>query len=357
MLVAVAQLLGGLLILTIGAELLVRSASGLAARLGVSPLVIGLTIVAFGTSSPELAVSVRAALAGTADIALGNVVGSNIFNVLAILGLAALVAPLIVQQKLVQVDVPIMIGAGLALWLIALDGAIGPLEGAALLAALTLYCAGAVRSARREPAEIRAEYARRYGEARPRPVALLLLVLVAGLAGCVLGAGLLVDGAVQIARAAGVSELVVGLTIVAAGTSLPELATSVVAAIRGERDIAVGNVVGSNIFNVLGIAGVMAVASGGVPVGADVLWLHLPVMLSASIACLPIFVTGHRIGRLEGAALLVGFAGYIGMLWLASAGVVGDALVPIVLAIAGAISVLGLGIAGASMWRQRGRDR
>ena len=356
MLVAITQLLAGLLILTVGAELLVRGASGLAARLGVSPLVIGLTIVAFGTSSPELAVSVRASLAGTADIALGNVIGSNIFNVLVILGFAAVVAPLIVQQKLVQVDVPIMIGAGLALWLLGLDGRIGRLEGAALGLGLVLYGAGAVRSARREPPEVRAEYTRRYG-ARPKSLAWLLGLLVIGLAGCVLGARLLVDGAVTMALAMGVSELVIGLTIVAAGTSLPELATSIMAAVRGERDIAVGNVVGSNIFNTLGIAGVMGMLGPEVPVSGAVLWLHMPIMLSASIACLPIFVTGHRIGRLEGAALLIGFASYIGVLWLASAGVGQQLLAPVVVSIAVAISVIGIGIAAAHLRNPRRRSR
>lgn len=226
----------GLGLLIVGAELLVRGASGLATRAGISPLVIGLTVVAFGTSSPELAVSIGAAWSGDANIALGNVVGSNIFNVLFILGLAALIAPLIVAQQLVRLDVPIMIGATVLLLILALDGAISRLDGALFAAGIVAYTAFLIRQSRRESSqEVQAEYDEAFGGesglAGTWPVQ--VGSLVAGLGLLVLGSRWLVAGAVELAGTLGVSELIVGLTIVAAGTSLPEVATSVVASLRG----------------------------------------------------------------------------------------------------------------------------
>lgn len=301
----------GLLLLVGGAEFLVRGASQLAAAAGVSPLIIGLTVVAFGTSAPELAVSVRAAMSGQAgaDIAVGNVVGSNIFNVLLILGLSAAVAPLVVSQRLVRVDVPLMIGASVLLLLLALDGKIGRLDGALLFAGIVVYTLFAILQGRRESQAVAAEYAGEFS-ARPRTPAGYLINLgyiVGGLALLVLGAHWLVDGAVGIARAFGVSELVIGLTIVAAGTSLPELATSVMASIKGERDIAVGNIVGSNLFNILSVLGLAAlVAPDGVNVAPSVLRFDLPIMIAVAFACLPIFFTGYTIARWEG-LLFVGY--------------------------------------------------
>jgi len=247
-----------------GAELLVRGASRLAAAAGISPLVIGLTVVAYGTSAPEMAVSVQSALAAQADIALGNVVGSNIFNVLFILGVSALIIPLTVAQQFVRKEVPIMIGASLLLWLAAADGVIARWESALLFAGIVAYTVYLVRESRRERREIQEEYAAEFGAApaaKGGGVAVNIGLVLAGLALLVLGSRWLVDGAVAIARAAGLSELVIGLTIVAAGTSLPEVATSILAAVRGERDIAVGNVVGSNIFNILAVLGIAAPCS------------------------------------------------------------------------------------------------
>lgn len=317
-------MIGGLITLVAGAELLVRGASRLAAALGVSPLIIGLTIVAFGTSSPELAVSVQSALSGQADVAVGNVVGSNIFNVLFILGLSALITPLVVAQQLVRIDVPLMIVVSLAVWLFALNGYVERWEGALLFAGIVAYTAFlGVQSQRERNAAVLAEYEAEYQP--KRPASWLQRLLDAGMAGVglallVLGARWFVDGAVGAAEAMGVSELVIGLTIVAAGTSLPEVATSIVAALRGERDIAVGNVVGSNIFNILAVLGLTAlVAPGsGVPVSTNALWLDMPFMIVVAVACLPIFFTGYLIARWEGLLFLGYYIVYTAFLILGS---------------------------------------
>jgi cation:H+ antiporter len=299
-----------------GAELLVRGASRLASAVGISPLVIGLTVVAFGTSSPELAVSVLSASSGQADIAVGNVVGSNIFNVLFILGLSALITPLVVSQQLVRLEVPLMVGTAALLPALAWDGRLGRLDGLLLAAGVVVYTVWSIRRSRRENAAIREEYSREFGaQAEPVPAAgqtwRQLGLIVAGLALLLLGSDWLVDGAVAIARAFGVSELIIGLTIIAAGTSMPEVATSIMASLRGERDIAVGNVVGSNIFNILAVLGLTAVASPqGVAVSSAALAFDIPVMLAVSVACLPIFFTGHLIARWEGALFFALYLGY-----------------------------------------------
>jgi cation:H+ antiporter len=293
-------LLGGFVILIGGAELLVRGAARLAADLGISSLVIGLTVVAFGTSSPELAVSILSAHGGQAGLALGNVVGSNICNVLLILGLSALIAPLVVSRQVVWLEVPIMIGVSFLLVLFGLDGRLEPWEGILLFAGAVLYVTWSIRRSRRENCrqEKQDQPTRHSGAAGPL---LQVLFILAGLGMLGLGSRWLVDSAVAIARHFRVSDLVIGLTVVAVGTSLPELATSALAALRGERDIAVGNVVGSNIFNILVVLGLTAAAApGGLPVPEQALTLDLPIMLAVTVACLPIFFTGHRIARWEG---------------------------------------------------------
>jgi cation:H+ antiporter len=311
-------LVAGLVLLVVGAEALVRGASKLAAALGISPLVIGLTVVAFGTSAPEMAVSVVSVMAGQANIALGNVVGSNIFNTLFILGLSALVVPLVVAQKLIKLDVPVMISVSLLAFLFGLDGSIGRPEGALLFVGIIAYTLFLIRQSRRESPAVQAEYAQEYGtQARRSWKALLkdVVLILAGLGLLVLGSKWLVLGSVAIARKLGVSDLVISLTIVAAGTSLPELATSVVASIRGERDIAVGKVVGSNIFNILAVLGLSGiVAPSGIAVSPRVLHFDLPVMLVATVACLPIFFTESRISRREGLLFLGGYVAYIAFL-------------------------------------------
>ncbi len=288
----------------------------------ISPLVIGLTIVAFGTSTPELIVSLRSSLSGQPDIALGNAVGSNIFNVLFILGLSALITPLRVSAQLIRFDVPLMICLSILVGLLALDRNIGRWDGLLLLAGLVVYTVWTIVKSRKEQTQVKAEVATEDTSKKLVPVGATMfnvLLILAGLVLLVLGSRWFVDSAIHIARQFGISELVIGLTVVSAGTSLPEVATSVLAAIRGERDIAVGNVIGSNIFNVLGVLGLSsAVSSQGVAVSEVALTLDIPVMIAVSFACLPIFFTSHRISRWEGGLFLLYGAAYIGYLIVAA---------------------------------------
>lgn len=311
--------LGGFVALTVGADMLVRSAADIAARLGVPPLVIGLTVVAFGTSSPEVAVSVKAVLADQPGVALGNVVGSNIFNVLLVIGVAAIAAPLAVNRDLLRLDVPVMIGVSALPLLLGLNGSLVRGEGLLLVGLGVAYTVllvylGLQVARSRAPAEP--------GPSPTRSAWLKdLALLVVGFLFLAIGAEQLVVGAVQMARALGVSELMIGLTIIAAGTSLPEVATSLVATLRGERDIAVGNVVGSNIFNVLIVLGVASiVAPGGIDVPRGVLTFDFPVMIAVSIACLPVFLTGWTIDRFEGGIFLSYYALYMTYLGLTASG-------------------------------------
>ncbi len=299
----------GLVILVIGGELVVRGASGLALSLGISPIVIGLTVVAFGTSAPELMVSLGAAFDGSPDIAVGNVVGSNIYNILMVLGVAALIRPLVVRQQLVRFDVPLVILASLLLWIMVLDGMLAPLEGIFLVGILATYMVISVRSGRRESPSVALEYRVALESTHaPRSRIMDIVLFVLGLAALVIGAQALVGGATSMARTFGIPELVIGLTVVAIGTSLPELVTSVVAAIRGQRDIAVGNVVGSNLFNILGVLGLTAVvAPGGIPVAQSAVAFDIPVMIGVAVACLPLLFTGNILRRWEG-ALFVAYA-------------------------------------------------
>jgi cation:H+ antiporter len=314
----VTLFVAGLGLLVLGAEWLVKGASRLAATLGISPLVIGLTVVAFGTSAPEMAVSVKSAWSGQPDLALGNVVGSNIFNVLLILGASAVITPLLVSSQLVRLDVPVMIAVSALTFLIAGDGSVSRLDGALLFAGAVAYTAFQVWQSRKERGTVEEQYAKEYGGRRSSTAANLAFV-AAGLALLVLGSRWLVNGAVAFAQALGVSELVIGLTIVAAGTSLPEVATSVLAALRGERDIAVGNVVGSNIFNILAVLGLSALVSpAGLPAPAALVRFDLPVMLAVAIACLPIFASGSVIARWEGGLFLFCYAAYTAYLVLAA---------------------------------------
>lgn len=314
----------GLGLLLGGAELLVRGAAGLAGRVGIPPLVVGLTVVAFGTSSPELAVSLQSAAAGQADLSLGNVVGSNVFNVLFILGVSAVVAPLLVSRQLVRIDVPVMIGVTLACWALGADGRVGRWEGVAMVVALVGYTVAQIRIGTREgnpdaptPDGAGSPVDPPPGESPGPRIPLQLLLIVLGLGMLTLGSRWLVDGAVQAATAMGISELVVGLTVIAAGTSLPEVATSILASIRGQRDIAVGNVVGSNIFNLLGVLGLSAVvAPDGVLVPPSALAFDFPVMAAVALACLPIFFTGMVIARWEGLVFLAYYAAYVAYLIL-----------------------------------------
>lgn len=298
-----ALFISGLVLLVIGAELLVRGASRLAVLAGISPLVIGLTVVAFGTSSPEMAVSLQANFTGQTGISIGNVVGSNICNVLLILGVSAIIAPLAVSEQLVRLDVPIMIGISVLTLFFALDGIIGRLDGLLFFSGIVVYIAFLLVQSRRKP-EMQAELLEEVSfppERSHRQWLINLGLIGIGLVMLVIGSQWLVEGATAIAETLGVSDLVIGLTIVALGTSLPELATSVIACFRGERDIAVGNAIGSNIFNLLAVLGLAAVIDpDGIDVAAAALRFDIPVMIAVAVACLPIFFTGNVISRWEG---------------------------------------------------------
>lgn len=312
----------GLVVLTAGAELLVRGASRLAVAVGIPPLVVGLTVVAFGTSAPELVVCIRSTLVGQPDLALGNVVGSNILNVLLILGISALIIPLRVSQQLIRFDVPLLVAVSILVMAFAYDGRIGRLDGLLLTIGLGSYMLWTVVKGRRESSQAASQK-----DAAPDPenrsstrervaigrIALDVVLLVVGLLLLVLGSRWFTDSAVAIARELNVPELVIGLTIVAVGTSLPEVATSVMAAIRGERDIAVGNVVGSNLLNLLGVLGLSSLLStDGVAVSEEAFRVDIPVMIAVAVACLPIFFTGHLIARWEGGLFFGYYCAYTG---------------------------------------------
>lgn len=356
-------LLAGLVFLVVGGEFLVRGASRLAGVLGISPLVIGLTVVAYGTSAPEMAVSIQAGLAGNDSIAVANVVGSNIFNALFILGVCAVLAPLVVNKRLVRVDVPVMIGVSLLVGLMALDGRVSTLEGLLLALGTVGYTAWTVIANRTasaadagdaEPEVIAGKHPGwlvsqialgaagavawqlgklgategglavagalvfaaghvfgRGGTTRAGDILHQIGFILTGLGVLVLGSGWLVDGAVQLARSLGVNDTVIGLTIVAAGTSLPEVAASVIATLRGQRDMAIGNVVGSNIANILAILGVSAlVTPGGLSVSPQMISMDIPIMIAVAVICLPAFYSGYLIRRWEGAVFLAAYIGY-----------------------------------------------
>jgi cation:H+ antiporter len=334
----IGRILLGLVLLVAGGEMLVRGAAGLAARIGMSPLIVGLTVVAFATSAPELAVTLGAVLGGEPSLAVGNVVGSSIANVLMILGAAALILPLLVKVQLVRVDIPFMAAFSVLFFMLASDGAISRVDGLILFVLLVLYISVAIILSRREGnvdglhgpgASIATASAGRVGrtvgedaetmtqaveevDARDGSIGRDLVFLLIGVALLIVGAKVLVSGATGIAMAFGISQLIVGLTVVAVGTSLPELATSIVAVRRGQRDLAVGNVVGSNIFNIGAVAGLAGVVSPtGLPVPESALALDIPLMIAASAVLLPVAFTGSLIARWEGALLLGLYVAYL----------------------------------------------
>lgn len=354
-------LIAGLVLLVAGAEVLVRGAAKLAAQFGISPLIIGLTVVAFGTSAPETAVSVQAAVNGSGDIAIGNVVGSNIANVLLILGLTALVTPLVVSRQLIRLDVPIMIGASLVTFALALDGELSRLDGALLFSAVVVYTLFLIISSRRDTAtDTNDEFAKEFGldtPAKPHAGLINACLVLGGLVLLVVGSNFLVEGAVSLARALGLSELVIGLTVIAIGTSLPELATSIMAAFRGERDIAVGNIVGSNIFNLLCVLGLASLVSPqAIAVSPNALAFDFPVMIAVAIACLPIFFAGYTINRWEGLLFLAYYVAYTAYLVMSSANrpftdTFGDAMLGYALP----LTAITLFIIAARAWKKQHR--
>lgn len=337
-------LLGGFVLLVGGGEALVRGAASLGRTVGLSSLIIGLTVVSSATSAPELAVSTGAALSGSPGLALGNVVGSNIANILFVMGLTAIFGALVVKVQLIKADIPIMIGFSVIALLMALDGGISTLEGSILVGLLVVYLAVTVvlarRQTRREKTEAEAEgdqaelldvdravgggsvkLTKSLRTTKLRSVVVDMVLLAVGIALLVIGAQMLVSAASTIALSLGVSDLIIGLTIVAIGTSLPELATSVIAALRGERDMAVGNLVGSNIFNIGAVLGLTAIISpAGVEVASAAVNFDLPVMIAAALVLLPLAFTSQAIGRLEGLVLVALYSAYVVYLVLYAAG-------------------------------------
>jgi cation:H+ antiporter len=296
--------------------MLVRGASDLAETLGISKLIIGLTVVAFGTSAPELAVNIQAAWANKPDLAVGNVVGSNILNILVILGIAALIAPLGVHKRLIQWEVPMMIGVSVLLLLLAIDGSLSHWDGLLLASGIVFYMIFTIRTAHQvdEPSKKSEENG---GKSDGFQIFKQLIFIIVGLALLVQGSDWLVDGAVVIAQYFGVSELIIGLTIVSIGTSLPELATVIVGCLRCEQDLVVGNLVGSNLFNILMVLGVTSlIAPNGLDVPQAAIVFDMPVMIAAAVACLPIFFTDYLIERWEGALFLAYYAIYATFLFM-----------------------------------------
>jgi|BenlonsequeITSRD_1030534.scaffolds.fasta_scaffold00084_18 cation:H+ antiporter len=335
MLLSLGMILIGFILLTYGADLLVKGAGRLALLVGISPLVVGLTVVAFGTSAPEAAVSLKSALIGKVGITVGNVVGSNIFNTFVVLGVASLIAPLVVHAQVIRKEVPLLVGASFLLLVLSLDGVISRWDGVLLFVLIVAYTWWSIHSSRRESSDVSDEYGQRFGEEHdhsipdevpglkqtgPKAVFLNLFLLCVGIGMLIFGSNMLVNGAVAIAEFFGVSDLIIGLTIVSIGTSLPELATSIMAGIRGERDIAVGNAVGSSLFNILAVLGLSGLASpSGVPVASSTLHVDLPVMIFSALACLPVFLTSHKISRGEGVAFILYYCIYIAYLILDAA--------------------------------------
>ena len=318
-LIDVGLIIAGLVLLIAGGEALVRGAGTLASRAGISPLVIGLVVVSAATSAPEFAVTMGAVLSGEPDLAVGNVVGSNIVNILFILGLSAVISPLVIKRQLVRFDIPVMVGISTLLLAVSVDGSISVLDGVLLLGSLAIHTVISIRMGSKEIVDPAEKPDTMPLNSKPVPLWLAILLLIAGIALLVAGAQLLVTGAVSIATSLGVSSLVIGLTVVAVGTSLPELATSIIALLRGETDMAVGNIVGSNIFNIGMVLGLPAILFGqGIPVAPAAIAIDLPLMLATAVALLPIAFTGFVVRRWEGSMFVLLYISYTLYLVLAS---------------------------------------
>lgn len=316
------SLLAGLALLAVGSELLVRAATRLAASLGVSPVVLGLTVVAIGTSMPELAVGLTAAEQGSGGLAVGNIAGTNVFNILVILGLSALLTPLPMHLQVIRFDLPVMVAAAIAMAALAWDGLLTRTDGLLLFSGALAYTTVLFRVAARESETVRAQFRELYdgdgehGVAAWRTRGLYGALLAAAIGLTLLGADWLVAGAVGVAREFGISETVIGLTIVAAGTSAPELATTIAGTLKGDRGVAVGTVIGSSIYNILVILGLTCVgASRPLEVERQLLLFDIPLMAGIALLCVPVFISGRRVSRAEGGLFVAIYVGY--MAWLA----------------------------------------
>ncbi|MDR2485165.1 MAG: calcium/sodium antiporter [Treponema sp.] len=349
MLLSLVFIAGGIALLIFGSDLLIRGAVTIARTAGLSPLVIGLTVVAFGTSAPEMAISTISALDGNADIAMGNVVGSNIFNVWMVLGLSASIIPLRVANQIIRFDTPVTIGVSILALLFALDLSIVRLESLALCTGIIAYVGFLIKNGRSGMAESgKPEKAEKVpGKNAALRTGIAALLFCAGLALLIAGSKIMVHGAVNIATALGVSELIIGLTIVAAGTSMPELATSVVAAIRGERDIAVGNAIGSNIFNLLAVLGLSGLVSPEpMTVAPNMLFTDIPVMIGVILLCLPVFAARHTLNRMWGVLFVLFYAAYTAYLILSNQDTPGLTLICRL----GLFGAIGISIIGAAVY-------
>lgn len=314
--IATLWVIGGLIALVIGAELIVRGGARLAARLGIAPIIIGLTIVSVGTSTPELAVGIESALRGNGSIAVGNIAGTNTVNLLLIFGMSALLRPLALHLQTVRFDLPVM--AVVATWLLYMswDGQLTRGEGIAMIVAAVLYTLAVLYLARSETRAAKAEFAQEY--AAPADVAWLartelsVLALLGGIIIVVVGSDWLVDGAVLLARDLQISDAVIGLTVIAIGTSSPELVTTILGTIRGDRDIAIGNLLGSSIYNILVILGITCVVpTTPLQVEPDLVRIDIPVMALATLACVPVFLTGRKVSRIEGGCFVGCYVAYL----------------------------------------------
>ena len=319
----------GLTALIVGAEVMVRGSTAVAARLGISPIVIGLTVVSIGTSMPELAVGVVAATEGSGALAVGNIAGTNVVNQLLILGLSALILPLVMELRTLRFELPVMAGAAVLMWALAADGTLSRLDGVVLVVGAVGYTVAVIRIARRESRAVLGEFVEAYavdgpgsglasGAAEPpagKRSAMHVAMMLGGIAVVVVGADWLVTGSVGMARGFGVSDALIGLTVVAIGTSAPELVTTVVSTLRGERDVAVGNLLGSSIYNILLILGITClVPTHGLLLPDNLVRIDIPIMVAVALVCVPIFVTGRRVSRLEGGAMVVAYVGYLAYL-------------------------------------------
>ncbi len=319
--IATGWLLLGLILLVGGAELIVRGGSRVAVYFGIRPIVVGLTVVSLGTSTPELAVGIEAAVQGAGPLAVGNITGTNIVNILLILGMSALLQPLALERRTLRFDLPLMTVSALALLMMSIDGILTRLEGAVLLISAVIYTALLVIWSRQESRQVRAEYRNEYGIPVARrsagEVTYAALMLVGGIAVVVLGSDWLVKGAVDLARMLGVSEAFIGLTVVAIGTSSPELVTTIVGTLKGDPDIAIGNLLGSSIYNILAILGITClVPAAGLAVGPNLVRIDIPVMVAVTLLAIPVFVSGRRVTRGEGLLFVTAYVVYVAYLLL-----------------------------------------
>ncbi|WP_006246969.1 calcium/sodium antiporter [Mycolicibacterium tusciae] len=316
MLANVLWFLVGLGALVAGAEVMVRGGAKVASRFGISPIVIGLTVVSIGTSMPELAVGVVSAVDGNGALAVGNIAGTNVVNLLLVLGLSALLLPLALQMRTLRFELPVMAGAAVLLWLLVLDGVLTRIDGAVLTVGAVVYTLAVVRTARRETRDVTTEFTTAYPKAQtPDRTALHIGMTVAGIAIIVIGAERLVDAAVGMARGFNVSDALIGLTVVAIGTSAPELVTTIVSTLRGERDIAIGNLLGSSIYNILLILGITClVPAHGLALPAQLVRIDIPIMVAVALVCIPIFITGRRVSRVEGGAMVAAYVAFLAFL-------------------------------------------